>query len=213
MATMTAMTHAANYDSTYMQDVMIEQMLVGVLFLAPLAATLPTTWLLHCAVASVHAGIALLRMSIYAAACMMDSGCVYRLLCWAAQPLLGGAILGAEPDVTFLGEHTVSIVSDDVAGDDTMPRHQETSVRHRTSPQGPAGPDQAVKPVSKSHDEGNSAMRARKDWCTCPASYYRVDAGYVSFMDALRPGWSLLMTELSYIQPWFSIPPWNREFT
>lgn len=93
-----------------MQDVLIEQMLVGMLFLAPLLATLPTTWLLHAVAAALHLAVLLSRCIIHSAAAVLEMGAVCDVVLWVGQPWWGGAALGGHPDVKFVGAGTASMV-------------------------------------------------------------------------------------------------------
>jgi hypothetical protein len=93
-----------------MQDVLIEQMLVGMLFLAPLLATLPTTWLLHAVTTVLHIVLLFSRCIIHAATAVLEMGCIYDFVAWAGQHWWGSASLGGELDVRFLGSDTASIV-------------------------------------------------------------------------------------------------------
>ena len=89
-----------------MQDVLIEQMLVGMLFLAPLLATLPTTWLLHAVAAALHLGVLLSRCIIHSVAAVLEMGSVCAVVLWLGQPWWGSAALGGHPDITFVGTGT-----------------------------------------------------------------------------------------------------------
>lgn len=196
-----------------MQDVMIEQMLVGMLFLAPLAATLPTTWLLHCVIASIHAFVATLRLCAYAPVCILDSGLAYRLMCWAGQTFMGGAALGAAPDITFLGTNKLFIAPgtpDSGPSDSEFDHahvvteqcsHTATSTSNLCrTPHAPDSPWQCA-PKPKLHDY------------TCPVSYYQADAGYVSLIDALRPSLVHMQRHTHFMTSWYSFLPLHQNVT
>jgi hypothetical protein len=95
----------------WMQDVLIEQLLVGMLFLAPLVATLPTTWLLHAVATMLRVAALLSRCVIHSAAAVLEMGSVYELVLWAGQRLWGSATLGGDPDVTFIGRSTAVVTA------------------------------------------------------------------------------------------------------
>lgn len=181
------------------------------MFLAPMAATLPTTWLLHCVAALIHASVAMIRTCAYVAACFLDSGCAYRLMCWFGQPLLGGAILGAEPDVKLLGTFDVSVVADIGCRDDKFECRATTTSSQNTSVRVHASGHCMKRRVSEQADVFVS-NQAPKTY-SCPVKYYRVDAGYVPLLDALRPGLDAITRELSFMQPWFACLRWNWTVT
>lgn len=93
-----------------MQDVLIEQLLVGMLFLAPLIATLPTTWLLHAVATMLHLVVLLSRCIIHSTVAVLEMGSVCEFLLWVGQPWWGSARLGGHPDIRFIGSSTASVV-------------------------------------------------------------------------------------------------------
>lgn len=93
-----------------MQDVLIEQLLVGMLFLAPLLATLPTTWLLHAVAAMIHLALLLSRCTIHSAVAVLEMGSVYEVVLWLGQAWWGSFYLGGHLDVTCVGFNRPSVV-------------------------------------------------------------------------------------------------------
>lgn len=184
-----------------MQDVIVEQMLVGMLFLAPMAATLPTTWLLHCVVTLVHAVVAFLRMCAYAAACFLDSGCAYRLLQWVCQPIFGGKALGAEPDVEVVETLNVSIVQATSAHGDC---DESVAGLYSRRTRKAFATNTRLHQVVPEYDTHDGQSQQNSTSYLCPVTYYRVNAGYVSVQDAVRPGFDVMMREMSFMQPWVS---------
>lgn len=188
------------------QDVIVEQMLVGMLFLAPMAATLPTTWLLHCVFALVHAAVAFLRMCAYAAACFLDSGCAFRLVQWVCQPLFGGTALGAEPDVEAIDTLTVSIVQATSDHDDCDKSVAGLHSRRNRKACLATNAQQLQEATSggSSHETGDWQSQQLSTSYPCPVTYYRVNVGFVSVQDAVRPAWDVMLREMSFMQPWVS---------
>eukprot|EP00892_Ulva_mutabilis_P001771 jgi/Ulvmu1/11595/UM079_0039.1 len=196
------------------KDVMVEQMLIGMLFLAPLAATLPTTWLLHCVFTVVHAGLAMLRACVYAAAVVLDSGCAYRSLCWAAQPVFGGAFLGAAPDVKFVGTHPACLAPYTHVSVRSRTSNDAASMRMNRNMHSPSSASQRdMSSASNVLHQDSLTCHAGHDYRACEVSYYQVGAGYVSFVDALRPSLCMFSREMSFIMRWFSMFPWNGSVT
>lgn len=180
-----------------MQDVIVEQMLVGMLFLAPLAATLPTTWILQCVTALIHMVVAMARVCACVLALLLDSGCVSRLLQWAAQPLRGGASVGAAPDIKFLGTLNTSAKLSfpqafRVARDEERNEVMVCGNCERRQPH-----------AAHTATSGNKSSGYK-----CPVSYYHVESGSSTVLDSLCTGYRSVLTELSWICPMCVIKPW-----
>lgn len=86
-----------------MQEIVIEQLLVGVLLLAPLVALLPTTLAFFTLLSAAHLLCAAAHCALLTTACAFDRNPVLCLALWAVQPVCGSPLFPGGMALKFLG--------------------------------------------------------------------------------------------------------------
>ena len=81
---------------------MIEQLLVGILLLAPLVALLPTTLAFQALLSAAACVCMSARSALLAAAALLSSNAALMLALWATQPLVGTPLASRSVDVAVL---------------------------------------------------------------------------------------------------------------
>jgi hypothetical protein len=85
------------------QEIVIEQLLVGVLLLAPLIALLPTTFAFFTLMSVAQLLCAAAHCALLTTACAFDANPVFYLALWAVQPICGSPLLPGGMVLKFLG--------------------------------------------------------------------------------------------------------------
>lgn len=114
-------------DSECVQEVVVEQLLVGVLLAAPLIALLPTTVAFAALFAVLHHIVVAVQVLLRTAICALDSAPLLPLLLWLLQPLLGATLLPAGLHIEAMrgGRGHTRVTSSG--------RQQQEERQHRTS--------------------------------------------------------------------------------
>lgn len=194
------------------QDVIIEQLIVGILLLAPLVAILPTTFVFHVAASAAAAAAAAVRVTLAAAASALDAAPLLRVALWALQPLCGASLAPGGLDVEFAEAYHVPIDVDGAVHTGGA-RHMEAGL-----PQAWNTPGHSAETFGEDVERRAMITRGRRRRCrsstaptaadlhsaaerqgrtpSCEVAVYELSNSWSSLAQACAPFWAAWAVEL-----------------